>query len=132
LTRARRLLVLARFFRGGRHRYHKTKPKESPIARALSVIWSALTTPAAAHERAYVKDWLDRAMLRGRFSLVQVHEVRLVLRVLPVFATSVVYWTIYQQMSSVFVQQGLQMNRYEKQIPTVPSPKPCPVTYGPG
>ena len=120
-------------FRAGRHRYHKTKPKESPIARALSVIWSALTTPAAAHERGYIKDWLDRATLHGRFSLVQVHEVRLVLRVLPVFATSVVYWTIYQQMSSVFVQQGLQMNRYVEATTTPPSPKPKPSSsYAPG
>jgi dipeptide/tripeptide permease len=102
-------------------RYIRTQPKESPIARALSVIWSAWRTPASALEQPYIKDWLDRAALRGRWTFTQIHEVRLVLRVLPVFATSVVYWTIYQQMSSVFVQQGLQMNRAVTPWLTIPS-----------
>ncbi|KAI7840664.1 hypothetical protein COHA_005685, partial [Chlorella ohadii] len=40
-----------------------------------------------------------------RFSQRQVEEVKLVLRLLPVFATTSLYWTIYMQMGSFFVAQ---------------------------
>ncbi|PRW50755.1 NRT1 PTR FAMILY -like [Chlorella sorokiniana] len=46
-----------------------------------------------------------------RFSQRQVEEVKLVLRLLPVFATTSLYWTIYMQMGSFFVAQGVKMDR---------------------
>jgi hypothetical protein len=33
-----------------------------------------------------------------RFTTRQVEEVKLVLRMLPVFFTTIIYWTIYQQV----------------------------------
>lgn len=44
------------------------------------------------------------------YSPRQVEEVKLVLRLLPVFFTTVLYWTIYCQMGSMFVQQGSLMD----------------------
>jgi len=41
----------------------------------------------------------------------QVEEVKLVLRLLPIFAATVLYWTIYTQMGTLFVQQGTLMAR---------------------
>ncbi|KAI3426893.1 hypothetical protein D9Q98_006837 [Chlorella vulgaris] len=61
--------------------------------------------------------WLDQATearVQGgarRFTQRQVEEVKLVLRLLPIFATTVLYWTIYMQMGSFFVAQGVNMDR---------------------
>lgn len=66
--------------------------------------------------------WLDKAAearVAGgarRFSVRQVEEVKLVLRLLPVFGATLLYWTIYMQMGSFFVAQGVLMDR------TVPLP----------
>eukprot|EP00959_Pyramimonas_sp_CCMP1952_P214158 4480849-Pyramimonas_sp.AAC.1 len=98
-------------FWAGNSRYKHTAPKVSPLARMISVMWTAFTTTRPSGDRRQLTDWLDRATLNGKFTLMQVSEVRAVLRVMPVFFTSVVYWTVYQQMSSVFVEQGMQMDR---------------------
>jgi len=34
----------------------------------------------------------------------------MVLRLLPTFCTSILYWTVYSQMGSMFVEQGRQMD----------------------
>ena len=34
----------------------------------------------------------------------------MVMRLLPTFCTSILYWTVYSQMGSVFVEQGRQMD----------------------
>eukprot|EP00803_Ostreobium_quekettii_P006650 evm.model.scf_534.10 EVM.evm.TU.scf_534.10 scf_534:53976-59558(+) len=52
--------------------------------------------------------WLDAAI--GNFTREQVDEAKLVLGVMPVFFTTVLYWTVYSQMSTLFVQQGTLMN----------------------
>lgn len=49
--------------------------------------------------------------LRGHYTPKQVEEVKLVLRLLPVFGATVLYWTIYTQMSVMFVSQGSLMRR---------------------
>ncbi|KAG1657319.1 hypothetical protein FOA52_008047 [Chlamydomonas sp. UWO 241] len=41
----------------------------------------------------------------------QVDEVKMVLRLLPVFFCCILYWTIYTQMSAMFVTQGNSMHR---------------------
>lgn len=95
-------------FWAGNGLYKHTPPKVSPLARLSKVLWTAFTTPPP---ESGVTDWLDRATLNGKFTARQVNEVRAVVRVMPVFFTSVLYWTVYQQMSSVFVEQGMQMDR---------------------
>lgn len=62
--------------------------------------------------------WLDGALAARcapggarTFSARQVEEVKLVLRMLPIFATTAFYWTAYAQMGSVFVEQGAYMDR---------------------
>ncbi|UPQ97781.1 proton-dependent oligopeptide transporter [Chloropicon primus] len=40
----------------------------------------------------------------------QVEEVRLVVRLFPMFLATCFYWTVYSQMQSLFVSQGIQMN----------------------
>ncbi|KAL6768208.1 NRT1 [Auxenochlorella protothecoides x Auxenochlorella symbiontica] len=62
--------------------------------------------------------WLDAATRTrvspggvARFTRRQVEEVKLVLRMLPIFVTTILYWTVYMQMGSFFVVQGASMNR---------------------
>lgn len=61
--------------------------------------------------------WMDGAMQSRspggalRFTRQQVDEVKLVIRMLPVFFPTILYWTIYVQMGSFFVVQGAHMDR---------------------
>ncbi|XP_058223662.1 protein NRT1/ PTR FAMILY 6.3-like [Rhododendron vialii] len=45
-------------------------------------------------------------------TLTHVEEVKLVLRMLPIWATTVMFWTIYVQMSTFSVSQAATMNRH--------------------
>ena len=61
--------------------------------------------------------WMDAATeARGpggvlSFTRQQVEEVKLVIRMLPIFFPTILYWTIYVQMGSFFVVQGAHMDR---------------------
>jgi len=39
------------------------------------------------------------------YSPEQVEEVRLVVRLLPIFFTTILYWTVYAQMGTFFIMQ---------------------------
>ena len=39
------------------------------------------------------------------YSAAQVEEVRFVIRLLPVFFTTILYWTVYAQMGTFFIMQ---------------------------
>ena len=39
------------------------------------------------------------------YSTEQVEEVRLVLRLLPVFGATILYWSVYAQMGTFFIMQ---------------------------
>ncbi|KAL4423412.1 hypothetical protein ABPG77_009990 [Micractinium sp. CCAP 211/92] len=73
--------------------------------------------PGGMGRRTQSLQWLDKAAevrVAGgarRFSVRQVEEVKLVLRLLPVFGATLLYWTIYMQMGSFFVAQGVLMDR---------------------
>ncbi|KAL4529317.1 hypothetical protein Ndes2526A_g04111 [Nannochloris sp. 'desiccata'] len=61
--------------------------------------------------------WMDSA-LEARspggalsFTRQQVEEVKLVIRMLPIFFPTILYWTIYVQMGSFFVVQGAHLDR---------------------
>ncbi|KAG2425090.1 hypothetical protein HXX76_013999 [Chlamydomonas incerta] len=77
-------------------------------------------TPSMSHR------WLENAItdwqtsqgtvmhldgMAGHYTPQQVEEVKMVLRLMPVFFTTMLYWTIYTQMGSFFVQQGNLMAR---------------------
>ena len=53
--------------------------------------------------------WLDGAL--EYFSAEEVREVKLVYALLPVFMTTIFYWTIYTQMQTFFVVQGSLLDR---------------------
>ena len=45
-------------------------------------------------------------------TLTDVEEVKLVLRMLPIWATTVIFWTVYAQMTTVSVSQATTMDRH--------------------
>ena len=66
---------------------------------------------SAAQHDVPEKDALDRAGERLGFGATQVNEVRMVLRMTPIFLLTILYWTVYSQMASVFVIQAKYMDR---------------------
>lgn len=110
-------------FSAGSHRYkHARSGGVSPLTRCLSVTSCALSARARRAWRSWrgaddvpptpEGGWLRLACSQhgGRFSERQVEEVSMVLRLVPTFCTSILYWTVYSQMGSVFVEQGQQMD----------------------
>lgn len=82
---------------------------------------SEMQEPLVSHDglrRSESLPWLDaatRVRSHGgqteQFSVQQVEEVKLVYRMLPIFFSTIMYWTIYMQMGSFFVVQGSKMDR---------------------
>jgi len=119
------MLLAVVSFVSGRKRYTHMKPKESPLSRFTGVLMDAwrnkrtrrrlrggeTTTPLIPHNISYA--WIEDAAAErgGKYSEAQVEEVRLVVRMFPIFVTTIFYWIIYQQMGSVFVEQGELMDR---------------------
>ncbi|KAK8361092.1 hypothetical protein V6Z12_A03G015500 [Gossypium hirsutum] len=66
--------------------------------------------------------FLDRAAIKGPSvikankwnlaTLTDVEEVKLVLRMLPIWATTIIFWTVYAQMSTFSVSQATTMDRH--------------------
>ncbi|KAH9604816.1 hypothetical protein KSS87_008653 [Heliosperma pusillum] len=68
--------------------------------------------------------FLDKAAIKGSSlnedkinkwclsSLTDVEEVKLVIRMLPIWATTIIFWTIYAQMTTFSVSQATTMDRH--------------------
>ncbi|KAK9822864.1 hypothetical protein WJX81_005939 [Elliptochloris bilobata] len=118
--------------KGSRRKALKLRRQREREARARSGYSGPVNLPpgmdsapgiAAAMARSHSYDWVlaaaelpetDEEQGGGvaGFSAEQVEEVRMVVRMLPVFLTTILYWTIYAQMGSFFVVQGAQMDRW--------------------
>lgn len=69
-----------------------------------------------------VYSFLDRAAIRdpsvpeankwNLATLTDVEEVKLVVRMLPIWATTVIFWTVYAQMTTFSVSQATTMDRH--------------------
>nr|XP_043611694.1 protein NRT1/ PTR FAMILY 6.3-like [Erigeron canadensis] len=70
-------------------------------------------------DKAAIKDSSERSFEsmvmvdKWRLStLTDVEEVKLVIRMLPIWATSILFWTVYAQMTTFSVSQATTMNRH--------------------
>ena len=132
------MVVAVVLFVLGSPKYVHMRTAESPISRVVKVVWAAvrngkggrINAPAATppgpplagpprpgdirRNESYA--WLQKAQgdadsgVPG-YSAAQVREVKLVLRLFPIFWTTVVFWCCYSQIGTLFVSQGLQMRR---------------------
>lgn len=62
-------------------------------------------------DRMPIKSCLDHAMMKygGSYLDTDVEEVKTITKIVLIFATLIPYWTIYFQMNSTFLLQGLHM-----------------------
>ncbi|XVE57689.1 hypothetical protein DITRI_Ditri04bG0109800 [Diplodiscus trichospermus] len=64
-------------------------------------------------DKAAIKDpSVQEANKWNLATLTDVEEVKLVLRMLPIWATTVIFWTVYAQMTTFSVSQATTMNRH--------------------
>ena len=96
-------LVLALIiFLAGKPKYILRPPAGSVLATTLSIVKEAIKRwRRPSLSSSFVHHWLDRAKMRfgGSYSSWEVEDVKKVLRLLPIFGTFVLYWTIYAQVS---------------------------------
>lgn len=107
VTRVFNVTMAALNHRGKRSAYDKQEEGTSDASAPLLSDGSASTASQGSDEQ----HWLDNAVGHGFFTPEQVYEVKLVYGVIPVFLTTILYWTVYAQMSTFFIQQGSLMNR---------------------
>jgi len=128
------MIVSVLCFVAGSSRYrHSPRPTGgSPITRALRIMWLGGRESWRSRRKGYVPPlaavpvreeggligaktsavaipaWLQLATHEkgGRFSSDQAEEVALIVRLVPIMLTGVIFWAVYAQMSTAFVQQG--------------------------
>jgi dipeptide/tripeptide permease len=89
----------------GRNSYIVHPPGGSNLADAFKVVGLAIKRKAQKIPKLKGESWLDRAKdcRGGRFSSTQVEDVKSLLRILPVFAMFIIYWTLYSQVLYIFL-----------------------------
>lgn len=89
-----------------------TDEEEEDNGRTLQVSQTLFASAIeVARSEAAEEDSLSRAGRLLGYSHEKTEEVRMVLRMFPIFLLTIMYWAVYTQMSSVFVLQGQHMNR---------------------
>ncbi|CAH1794597.1 unnamed protein product [Owenia fusiformis] len=93
-----------------RNKYTHTAPEGSALARVIEIIWAALKRKK--HSIMQHDSFLDYALESngGRYSAIEIEGVKSLGRMIPVFLTLILYWTIYNQMQTTFLLQGERMD----------------------
>lgn len=97
-------------FVAGSGNYKINNPQGSAVATALNICVEALWTKRGV--KTGTEHLLDRASIKygGSYTSKKVESVKTVTRILPFLFVFIAYWGLYSQMSTVFQNQGCQMN----------------------
>ncbi|VAI22521.1 unnamed protein product [Triticum turgidum subsp. durum] len=125
----------------GTSKYRYRRPAGSPLTVIGRVLWTAwkkrkLPTPANADElngfhtakvahtdrlrcldKAAVMDQVDLAATPKKqeqastSTMTEVEEVKMVVKLMPIWSTCILFWTIYSQMTTFSVEQATRMDR---------------------
>ncbi|KAG8082270.1 hypothetical protein GUJ93_ZPchr0014g46681 [Zizania palustris] len=120
-------------FAAGTPRYRYRRPQGSPLTAIGRVLWTAwrnrrLPCPADAGElhgfhKAKVPHTdrlrcLDKAAIveadlaaATALTVTEVEEVKMVVKLLPIWSTCILFWTVYSQMTTFSIEQATQMDR---------------------
>ncbi|KAM3367908.1 hypothetical protein ACQJBY_016451 [Aegilops geniculata] len=118
-------------FAAGAPRYRYHRPQGSPLAVIGRVLWGAwrnrrMPCPADASELHGFREakvphtdrlrCLDKAAIAEAdpattVTVTEVEEVKMVVKLLPMWSTCILFWTIYSQMTTFSIQQAEQMDR---------------------
>jgi len=87
-----------------RNKYIVHPPGGSTLGDTFKVIGLAIKMSRKSEQpipRIKGESWLDRAKdsRGGQFTSAQVEDVKALLRIMPVFAMFIIYWTLYSQVS---------------------------------
>ncbi|CAL5068292.1 unnamed protein product [Urochloa decumbens] len=127
-------------FVAGTSRYRYRRPQGSPLAVIGRVLWAAwrnrkLPCPADPSElRGFHKAkvphtdrlrFLDKAAIivdanlaseqptvPAGPTLTEVEEVKMVAKLLPIWSTCILFWTVYSQMNTFTIEQATRMDRH--------------------
>ena len=98
------LILAITIFRVGRQSYILRPPAGSVLATTLSIVKEAIKKSwRPAISSLFVDHWLDQAKqcYGGTYSNWKVEDVKQVYRLLPIFGTLILYWTVYTQVSVI-------------------------------
>ncbi|GER28734.1 major facilitator superfamily protein [Striga asiatica] len=121
-------------FLSGTPLYRFQKPGGSPITRMWQVVvgccrkWNvALPSDSSLLYETTDKKWLDKAAVvcdgeRECCTVTQVEELKILIRMFPIWATGIVFSAVYAQMSTMFVEQGTVMDTSVPGFPTLTIP----------
>ncbi|XP_046859133.1 solute carrier family 15 member 4-like isoform X2 [Xenia sp. Carnegie-2017] len=107
------LLLSILVFLLGRKRYIIRPPTGSVLTTTFKIVREAIKrSRRPSLSSSFVNHWLDRAKMcfGGSYSSWEVEDVKKVYRLLPIFASFIVYWMVYAQMSTSMVFQGKYMD----------------------
>ncbi|KAK9079593.1 hypothetical protein SSX86_001266 [Deinandra increscens subsp. villosa] len=85
----------------------KKSKQKLPHSKQFRFLDKAAIKDAEVSYEAMVK--VDKWRLA---TLTDVEEVKMVIRLLPIWATSILFWTVYAQMTTMSVSQATTMNRH--------------------
>ena len=95
------LILAIIIFLVGKQSYCLRPASESVLATTLSIAKEAIKKSRRPSLSAlFIDHWLDRAKLcyGGSYSSWEVEDVKKVYRLLPIFGTFILYWTVYAQV----------------------------------
>lgn len=95
------IIISLLIFLAGKSSYQIRNPTGSVLSTTLKIATEALRKARRpALSGAFVHHWLDRAKVTfgGSYSSWEVEDVKKVFRLVPIFGTFVLYWTVYAQV----------------------------------
>lgn len=134
------LLTAVAIFLGGTVFYRFKKPQGSPLTviwRVLFLAWNRRRLPYPS-QPSFLNDYnnatvphserlrcLDKAAVLDDYAasngnksnpwivstVTEVEEVKMVLKLIPIWSTCILFWTIYSQMNTFTIEQATYMNR---------------------
>lgn len=134
------MITAVAIFLGGTAWYRFKKPQGSPLTviwRVVFLAWKKRNLPYPSHP-SFLNDYnnatvphtqrlrcLDKAAVLDEYAasngnrsnpwivstVTQVEEVKMVLKLIPIWSTCILFWTIYSQMNTFTIEQATYMNR---------------------
>ncbi|CAA6670010.1 unnamed protein product [Spirodela intermedia] len=95
---------------GELHEYHTSKVSNTQRYRCLDkAALVACTAPSGGTTASKGK---PRASTENLCSVTEVEETKMVLKLIPIWSTCILFWTVYSQMTTFSVEQATYMDRH--------------------
>lgn len=94
------IFLASLIFLAGRKCYLIEPSEGSALSRFIKIVWHGLKTNCRKSKTDEDGTWLDRAKVSkgGKFSNLEVEQVKDLIPIFPIFLTYIVYWIVYSQV----------------------------------